>query len=121
LDEADAYADRVVLIRQGLIVADGTAAEVKALASGRTVRATVADADETALRSLPGVEQVERHGNSVLLHCADSDAVARYLLTETDAKDLEITARALEDAFVALTSANTSATAQREDPDEVPR
>ncbi len=58
LDEADAYADRVVLIRQGLIVADGTAAEVKALASGRTVRATVADADETALRSLPGVEQV---------------------------------------------------------------
>ena len=103
LEEADAYADRVILIRQGEIVADGTAAEVKALASGRTVRANLADADEAALRNLPGVEEVEAHGASVLIHCADSDSVARYLLTHTDAKDLEIKARGLEDAFVALT------------------
>ena len=34
LEEADAYADRVVFISKGRIVADGTAAEVKALASG---------------------------------------------------------------------------------------
>ncbi|MFP3686118.1 ATP-binding cassette domain-containing protein, partial [Bacillus sp. SIMBA_026] len=38
LEEADAYADRIVLVRQGSIVADGTAAQVKNLASGRTVR-----------------------------------------------------------------------------------
>ncbi|HEX7743987.1 MAG TPA: ABC transporter ATP-binding protein, partial [Micromonosporaceae bacterium] len=37
LEEADAYADRIVLVRQGRIVADGTTAEVKALASGRVV------------------------------------------------------------------------------------
>ena len=37
LEEADAYADRIVLLRQGEIVADGSGAEVKALASGRTV------------------------------------------------------------------------------------
>ncbi len=108
LDEADAYADRVVLIRQGEIVADGSAAEVKALASGRSVRATLIDANEAALRALPGVEHVEVHANNIMLHCGDSDAVARYLLTETDAKDIEITARALEDAFVALTSAQRS-------------
>ena len=35
LDEADAYADRIVLVRQGRIVADGTAAEIKNLAAGR--------------------------------------------------------------------------------------
>jgi ABC-2 type transport system ATP-binding protein len=29
--------------------------------------------------------------------------VARYLLTETDAHDLEITSRGLEDAFLSLT------------------
>ncbi len=45
LEEADAYADRVVFVRRGRIVADGTAAEVKALASGRTVRATLPGAD----------------------------------------------------------------------------
>ena len=41
LDEADAYADRILLIRQGRIVADGTTSEIKAMASGRTVRATL--------------------------------------------------------------------------------
>ena len=41
LEEADAYADRIVLISKGQIVADGTAAEVKGLASGRTIRATL--------------------------------------------------------------------------------
>ena len=40
LEEADAYADRIVLIAKGQIVADGTAAEVKGLATGRTIRAT---------------------------------------------------------------------------------
>ena len=48
LEEADAYADRVVFVRRGQIVADGTAAEVKALASGRTVRATLPGADRNS-------------------------------------------------------------------------
>jgi ABC-2 type transport system ATP-binding protein len=103
LEEADAYADRVVLVRKGEIVADGTAAEVKALASGRTVRATLGGVDEATLRSLPGVERFELRGERLVVHCADSDAVARYLLNETDARDLEITALGLEEAFVALT------------------
>ena len=34
----------------------------------------------------------------------DSDAVARYLLTATAARDVEIVAHNLEDAFLALTS-----------------
>ena len=103
LEEADAYADRIVLLRQGEIVADGTAAQTKALAAGRTLRATWRDADEAALQAIPGVEGVERRGDTVLIHASDSDAVARHLLTQTDAHDLEITARGLEDAFVALT------------------
>src|ERR671933_702870 len=49
LDEADAYADRIVLIRRGRIVADGTPAQVKSLAASRTVRATLPDADEVVL------------------------------------------------------------------------
>lgn len=104
LEEADAYADRIVLLRSGEIVADGTAAAVKNLASGRTVRATWPGADEAALASLPGVRQVEVRGDTVLVHTAESDAVARYLLGETPARDLEITARGLEEAFLALTS-----------------
>ncbi len=104
LDEADAYADRIVLIRQGRIVADGTTSEIKAMASGRSVRATLPDADPAVLAALPGVEDVELRGDSVIVRAKDSDAVARYLLNNTAARDLEITAHNLEDAFVALTS-----------------
>jgi ABC-2 type transport system ATP-binding protein len=103
LEEADAYADRVVLVRKGEVVADGTAGEVRALASGRTVRATLANPDEASLRALPGVDRVEVRGAGVVVHCADSDVVARYLLNETSARDLEITALGLEEAFLALT------------------
>jgi ABC-2 type transport system ATP-binding protein len=104
LEEADGYADRIVLLRQGEIVADGTGSEIKALASGRTVRATVPDVDEGALRAIDGVDSVEVRGDTVLIHSKDSDAVARYLLTSTAARDLEINTRGLEDAFIALTS-----------------
>ena len=104
LDEADAYADRIVLIRQGSIVADGTTAEIKNLASGRVVRATLPDADAAALRALGGVTNVELRGDTVLVQCSDSDVVARYLLTETAASDLEISSKNLEAAFVALTT-----------------
>jgi ABC-2 type transport system ATP-binding protein len=104
LEEADAYADRIILLRHGQIVADGTAAEIKAMAAGRTVRATLPGADETALRRIPGADSVEVRGDTVLVHSSDSDAVARYLLTSTAARDLEIVARGIEDAFIALTS-----------------
>ena len=50
------------------------------------------------------MDRVELRGDTVLVHCSDSDAVARYLLTQTEAQDLEITTRGLEDAFIALTS-----------------
>jgi ABC-2 type transport system ATP-binding protein len=104
LEEADAYADRIVLIRRGEIVADGTAAEVKALGSGRTVRASWPDGDHAVLRALAGVESVETRGDQVVVRAQDSDAVARHLLTRTSARDLEIVARGLEDAFVVLTA-----------------
>ncbi|MFI5924965.1 ABC transporter ATP-binding protein [Micromonospora sp. NPDC051543] len=104
LDEADAYADRIVLVRQGRVVADGTTAEIKNLAAGRTVRATLPGADQAALAALPGVDAVEVRGDSVLVRTGDSDAIARHLLTRTDARDVEITSRNLEDAFLALTT-----------------
>ena len=112
LDEADAYADRIVLLRQGRVVADGTTAEIKNLAAGRVVRATLPGADQAALAALPGVREVEVRGDVVLVHTDDSDTVARHLLTRTTARDLEITSRNLEDAFLALTTDALTAAAR---------
>jgi ABC-2 type transport system ATP-binding protein len=103
LEEADAYADRIILMRHGQKIADGTASEIKAMSAGRTVRATLPEADEAELRGIDGADSVEIRGHTVLIHSNDSDAVARYLLTRTSAKDLEIAARGIEDAFLALT------------------
>src|SRR3954471_18464986 len=95
LEEADAYADRVVFVRRGRVVADGTAAQVKALASGRTIRATMSSPSEALLAAIPGVESVEVRGETVFLHARETDAIARHLLNDTDARDLEITSRNL--------------------------
>ena len=106
LEEADAYADRIVLVSHGRIVADGSAAQVKNLASGRLVTATLPDvtvAQTAALEAIPGVQSVELRRDRLLVRTSDSDGVARHLLTATAASDIEITARGLEDAFLALT------------------
>ncbi|MFE3254350.1 ABC transporter ATP-binding protein [Nocardia sp. NPDC059091] len=104
LDEADAYADRIVLVRAGRVVADGSAARIKSLAAGRTISATLPAADPARLLALPGVDQVEQRGSRIIVRAKDSDVVARYLLTATAAVDLEISGHNLEDAFLALTT-----------------
>lgn len=106
LEEADQYADRIILVSKGKVVADGSGPEIRALASGRTLRAHLPGADAQALErlgALGGVESVETRGEVVVVRAKDSDAVARYLLTETTARDVEITAAGIEEAFLSLT------------------
>lgn len=105
LEEADAWADRIVLMARGSIVADGPTGEIKARVGSRTIRATLPDVDLVALEQLPGVSAAERHGRTVLLTCADSDAALRALLAaEPTAVDIEVTAAGLEAAFLELTA-----------------
>lgn len=104
LEEADAYADRVVLMARGRIVADGSTAEIKAAVAGRTIRAVVPGADEKDLRAMSGVAAVERRGDAVALRCPDSDRALRALLSAyPDVHDIEIVSAGLEEAFLALT------------------
>jgi ABC-2 type transport system ATP-binding protein len=112
LEEADAYADRAVLMAHGEIVADGPTTEIRAMVGTRTIRCTLPDADVDALAALPGVSGTERHGEAVILSCADSDAAIRALLgAHPEARDIEIAAAGLEQAFLALTGDQTVATA----------
>ncbi|MEO9137972.1 MAG: ABC transporter ATP-binding protein [Jatrophihabitans sp.] len=104
LEEADQYADRIILMAQGRIVADGPANEIKATVGLRTIRATLPGADIARLAELPGVASVDTRGEAVILSCQDSDAAIRALLqTQPDARDIEISSAGLEAAFLALT------------------
>jgi ABC-2 type transport system ATP-binding protein len=105
LEEADANADRAVLMAQGEVVADGPTTEIKARVGTRTIRATLQDAGEDELATLPGVTSAERHGEAVALRCADSDTAIRALLGRYPAaRDIEITGAGLEEAFLELTA-----------------
>jgi ABC-2 type transport system ATP-binding protein len=109
LEEADAYADRIVLIARGQVVADGPATEIKAQAGSRTIRATLPRADIGALAALPGVRSARRHGDGVMLSCSDSDAALVALLrTFPAARDIEVRGGSLEDAFIELTATDDS-------------
>jgi ABC-2 type transport system ATP-binding protein len=106
LEEADAYADRIVLIARGEIVADGPATEIKAQAGARSIRTTLPGVDVEALIALPGVRSAQRHGDAVLLSCTDSDAALVALLAAfPGARDIEVTGGSLEEAFLELTAA----------------
>jgi ABC-2 type transport system ATP-binding protein len=104
LEEADQYADRIILMAQGRVVADGPSNEIKATVGLRTIRATVPGADLAALATLPGVTSTDSRGEAVILSCQDSDAAIRALLSAyPGARDIEISGAGLEAAFLALT------------------
>ncbi len=110
LDEADGFADRIVILGRGRVVADGTPSEIKAVSSGRVIRFAVAgredaDAAAEALHRLDGLRGLEHRGERFSLVSDDSDRTIRDILTLIpSARDIEITARTLDDAFLALTT-----------------
>jgi ABC-2 type transport system ATP-binding protein len=103
LDEADAVADRVVVVAGGRVVADGSAASIKAGAAARTITFTAADGDP--LDFLPGVTAADRRGDVVSLTTGDPETTLRALLVEgRRLPDLEVRGASLEDAVVSLTT-----------------
>lgn len=126
LEEAEQFSQRTVLVNKGRIVADGPTAEIRAVAAGRVVTATLPDAgaqsDEAAtlaeLRRIDGVQSVELNGHRVVVTTLDSDGLARQLLTTYSARDLEISAPSLESAFLDLTSQESEDRAAASTPTE---
>ena len=105
LEEADALADRIVLIDRGRVIAEGAPAEIKARAADRKVRCrTALPLDVVA--AMPGVQGVRRDGDLIELFAADAERVIRELLgRDPGLSALEVRGADLEEAFLALTGA----------------
>ncbi len=115
LDEADAYADRIVLLAQGRIAADGSTTAIKARAAGRTISVTLPAADLDELAALPGVAGVQRRGDAVALSCGDPEAALRALVARFPSlPDIEVCGADLEEAFLTLTAAGGAPAPDRE-------
>ena len=102
LEEADALADRIAVIHEGRVVAEGTPAEIKSRAADRRVRCiTAVNRDEVA--ALPGVARVEVNGQHLEVLTTQPEELLRTLLAlDPDLRDLHVTGARLEDAFLTL-------------------
>jgi ABC-2 type transport system ATP-binding protein len=104
LEEADALADRVVLIHGGRTHAEGTAEEIKSRTGQRAVRCVTALA-MAQLAALDGVAQVEPHGAGVQIVTSNPDQVLAQLFSlDPTLRGIEVTALGLEDAFLEMTA-----------------
>ncbi|MEV4254830.1 ABC transporter ATP-binding protein, partial [Spirillospora sp. NPDC049652] len=103
LEEADAEADRIVVVDRGRVVADGTSEEIKRRVPGRTVSVDAAAPLDPA--GLPGVVSSELDGRRLRLHTTDADATVLALAAAGAVRDLEVTGASLEQAFLTLTHA----------------
>jgi len=113
LEEADALADRIAVINQGAITAEGTPAEIKAQTSGKRIRCITA-LGVADLLQIPGVNDARQDREGVEIHAREAEPVARALLArDPTLSGLEITSAGLEEAFLALTQDSGASTDRR--------
>jgi ABC-2 type transport system ATP-binding protein len=107
LEEADATADRVLVLHRGRLLADGTAAEIKAKAGARRIAFDLEGTiDEVTLRNLPFISTVAVSGQTVRIQSTDADATVHALYgLGVYPRNLEVAGLGLEQAFVAITAA----------------
>lgn len=107
LEEADAFAERIVVIARGRVVADGSVSEIRARGTGRILSVEIPEhgaADWYAqARQAAGLDLIETRGSRAYFHAPNTDAAAVALLTELGARGLEIAPPTLDSAFTALT------------------
>ena len=104
LEEADALADRVVVINQGQIIAEGSPAEIKAQTAGKKIRCvTLLSVEE--VQTMAGVLSVVQDRDAIEIRAAIAEPVVRELLgRDAMLSGIEISSAGLEEAFLALTS-----------------
>jgi ABC-2 type transport system ATP-binding protein len=106
LEEADALADRIAVINQGAIIAEGAPAEIKTQTSGKRIRC-VTSLGVASLRQISGVTEVKEDREAIEIHALEAEPVVRELLKlDPGLSGLEITSAGLEEAFLALTQDN---------------
>lgn len=102
LEEADALADRIVVINQGQVVAQGTPNEIKSRAANRRVRCTTS-LDLETIANLPDVVDATMDGQQVEIFTAHPENLLRRLFElDPDLSELEVTSAGLEEAFLTL-------------------
>ncbi|ACZ42575.1 ABC transporter related protein [Thermobaculum terrenum ATCC BAA-798] len=108
LNEVEQICDRVGVIQQGRLIAEGTISELKG-SGALLVRATPSDLALSMLRSLDYVEKIEERDGALLISTDPSMAaeINRLLVQSGVAvSELHPTSQSLEEVFLNLTEVN---------------
>ena len=109
IEEADALADRVIVIDHGRIIAQGTPREIKSRVSGRYMRFRAPDVTEGELRTLDGVQNVSGNGEGWTVFTTAPEANLAVLFQRGAAiEHLDVRDAGLEEAFLSLTQRDAS-------------
>jgi ABC-2 type transport system ATP-binding protein len=104
LEEADALANRVVVLKHGRVVADDTPARLRSSVATQELRCRTTLTPER-LTALPGVRSVSTAPPDAWLSCSDADAALRALVAaDPRASHFEIVTPKLEEVFLSLTT-----------------
>jgi ABC-2 type transport system ATP-binding protein len=104
LEEADELAERIVVVDRGVVVADGTPAEIKSRVVGKWVTfRTEQPLAEAELRGLPYTRLNMDRARTRLFSSAPEALLRELFARGVDIADLEVVGADLEEAFVAIT------------------
>ncbi|MGB9374099.1 MAG: ABC transporter ATP-binding protein [Jiangellales bacterium] len=103
LEEADALADRVVVLREGRVIAEGSPSQIKALVPGRRITAE-SSVGQAEAAGWAGVHHAQQDGTRLELLVSEPEPVLRHLLhRDHSVTGVTVEQPTLEDAFLTLT------------------
>jgi ABC-2 type transport system ATP-binding protein len=107
LEEADQLADRIVVVDRGVLVADGSPAEIKSRVAGKRIFLRfAADVDAGLFAGAP-VSGLQVEGSvATMLSARPADVLRHVLAVRSDVLDVDVGGADLEEAFVHLTARN---------------
>lgn len=103
LEEAEALANRVIVIAQGSVIAEGSVESIRSRVALRKIRC-ISTLNITDIKQWPHIDSVSHDGQYLTVQTADAESVTRQLLNaDAGLTQLEIKRAGLAEAFIELT------------------
>jgi ABC-2 type transport system ATP-binding protein len=109
LEEADALANRIIVINKGEIVAQGSPAQIKSRVGGKNVSFKLEAGDSKILEQLSNVQRFSKTGESINLYTLEPEKVLQEVFARgLQISNLNVAGAGLEEAFMEITEQGAS-------------